>query len=153
MEKLLPEFKRRLTRALRSDQYPQTTGVMHTRYGNENEKFAKDKFCFYGVLLDLLQNGAGWTPAQLDGSVGGSTSYHTHKGGGASSNPPFGDDEMEWWREGTGLTTKDPTVILNGEEASWHPNRVESGRSYSLMTLNDYGYTFAELSLIVDRCL
>lgn len=165
--KLKTSFKNRLVGALRSGLYEQVEGRMRTRTRPGDIGTAEAghfQGCFYGVWLDLMSNGASWAPGSGLGGEAVEFQFGLNKQGhGNSVTSPTGADD-DWWEEHTGIRNRDPQVNLTEEEWNLHnkqkddddevyANAYNPEKLYSLMSLNDKGYTFEELGSIVDRAL
>lgn len=118
------EVKREWTATLRSDDYKQAKGNLHTEVG----------FCCLGVLCDLHRKAhPGYTWAWSDDE--GSYLYDP-----AGERFELPEEVLEW----AGLKHSNPPT----------PNREFNGRVYqSLAELNDAGATFAEIADVIEADL
>ena len=124
------QIKQRWLEALRSGEYQQTKGTLHDTKG----------FCCLGVLCDVLKNDPLFRGEWVYN--GGKVAQFVEEGGESSMALP---SEVFMQRMGIDRNdpyTQEPRVFTDGDIGK-----------HRLATLNDEGYTFAEIADIIERDL
>ena len=140
-DKMNPEVKALWLAALRSGDYTQGTGRLHTRYADDS---TTDEFCCLGVLCDLAVKDGVVIDVVVNEphsySVGTFVSYDSQ----SSLLPPA----VQGW---AGLSSEDPVV----EYDDWESSDDETHRdSNSLSGLNDdMGWTLGAIADAIEANL
>lgn len=137
------KIKEKWVAALRSGEYKQGTGRLHTLVGSSGGYSPEDKFCCLGVLCDL---------AFKEGKVDRRTGYlddALEYGKGKQV------DDYENWNSGAlpkavqkwaGLKTDNPVVKFSDV-----PDEFDCSDIPSLAELNDRGLSFHHIARIIEK--
>lgn len=130
-----PDIKQKWIEALRSEEYTQTEGKLHTPEG----------YCCLGVLTDLYlkETNQQWEFHEKTGDII-SDDFYTFE-----ETDDFLPKSVSDW---AGLNTNCPEVVV---ENGYDGDEYDNGEDYSteLSELNDHGYNFGSIAELIEAQL